>query len=261
MNALAIPAANKMVHNIQAFVNRNSAQILAGVGIGCSIGAVGFAVKGTIKAVDIVRDLEKEKGEKLTKKEIVKATWKQYAPAVGLVAVGTGCMIGSVNVSMRKLATMSAAYAMSEKSFKEYKDKAVDLIGENKEEEIRGAIAQDHINENPPSDPLVLNGTNGGTLCLDLYSGQYFWSDADTIRRTVNELNNELVHDFYISLNDYYVRLGMNEVKDGNDLGWNIVNGDLMGVEFTTELGPGNQPVLVVDFTTAPFPNYRQYMI
>ena len=260
MNSLAITTAQKLSHNVATFVNKNATQILAGVGIGCGIASVGFAIKGTIKAVDIVKNLEKEKEGTLTKKEIVKATWKEYVPVVGLGALGIGCVVGSVNVSMKRLATMTAAYAMSEKSFKEYKDKAIDLIGEKKEEEIRGAIAQDYISENPPSNAIASQGTGGGTLCLDSFSGQYFWSDADIIRRTANELNNELLHDFQICLNDYYVRLGLNEVKDGNDLGWNIVNGDLIGIEFTTELGPGNQPVLVVDFTTNPFPNYRDYL-
>lgn len=260
MNGLAITTAQKLTHNLSTFVNKNATQILAGVGIGCGIASVGFSIKGTIKAVEVVKNLEKEKEAPLTKREIVKATWKEYVPAVGFGALGIGCVIGSVNVSMKRLATMTAAYAMSEKSFKEYKDKAIDLIGDKKEEEIRSSVAQDYISENPPSNSIVSRGTGGGTLCMDSFSGQYFWSDADTIRRITNDFNNELIHDYNVCLNDYYLRLGMNEIKDGNDLGWNIINGDLVNVEFTTELGPGNQPVLVMDFTTNPFPNYRSYL-
>lgn len=260
-NQLAMATTKKVANNIAVFVQKNAPQILAGTGIGLGIVSTGLAVKGTIKATEIVWKLKEEKeGAELTKADIVKATWKEYVPTVGTALLSAGCIVGSVNISMRRIATMATAYALSEKSFKEYKDKAVEMIGEKKEEEIRGSIAQDFIDKNPPESALICSGTGGSQLCLDRYSGQYFYSDADEIRRRVNGINNQILHDFYISYNDYCVELGLNEVKNGNDLGWNIVDGDLLDVEFTTELGPGEIPILVVDFVNDPFPNYRRYM-
>lgn len=246
---------------VKSFIHRNAPQILAGVGITLSVGAVCEAVHATTKAVKAVDEEQEKHDEPLTKTEVVKTAWKYYVPTASLVAGSVGCVIGSVGISARRLATMGMAYAMSENSLKEYKDKAKELIGEKKEEEIRGAIAQDKINENPPDEKLVRRAIGGTTLCRDAMSGQYFYSDADTIKRAVMELNRALMLDYFVSLNDYYYALDLETAKFADDWGWNISDGDLIETEFTTELSPEGTPVLVVDFTVGPRPNFRSHNI
>ena len=120
------------MQTIKTIVKKNSPKILAGLGIGFGVGSVGFAIKGTIKATEIVREKKEEKGEPLTKKEIAESVWKEYVPVVALGTASVVCIIGSVHISTRRLAVMTAAYAMSEDSFKEYKDKVKEFIGEKK---------------------------------------------------------------------------------------------------------------------------------
>ena len=95
-------------------------------------------------------------------------------------------------------------------------------------------------------------------LCLDSFTGRYFYSDADTINRVINELNRLLLNDYYVSYNDYLIELGRQPCKFGDEWGWNVEDGDLIQTEFTSELLAGsNTPVLVVDFTVGPRPNFR----
>ena len=242
---------------------KNAPKIFAGIGIGLGAGTVAMTVRGTVKAVEIVKDLKKEKGEPLTKKEVVKGVWKQYVPAASLGLAATACVIGSVHISARRLAVMTAAYSMSEDSLEKYKAKARELLGEKKEEELRGEINQDYVNANPPSQETgIVKQTGGGkTLCLDKYTGQYFWSDADTIQRVINQVNNLLLHDYQVSLNELYMELGIEQAKFGDEYGWNIRNtADLIEPDFTTVLGDNNEPVLVLDYIVPPYPNYRHYM-
>ena len=252
INGASIKAITK---GVEKFVKTNAPQILAGLGIACGLGAVGMTAKGTIKAVRIVDELKKENPEP-TKKEIVKAVYKEYLPAAGLTIAGIGCVVGSVHISARRIATLGLAYAMSDKSLKEYQEKAKEMLGEKKEEELRGKIAQDYIDKNPPEERLIQNAEGGAVLCLDKLTGQYFYSDADTINRVINELNRLLNSDYHVSFNDYFIELGLNPCGIGDEWGWNLEDGDLIQPRFTTEL-MGNRPVLVVDFIVGPRPNFR----
>lgn len=244
---------------IEGAIKKNAPQILAGVGIAFGLGAVGGAVHATVRAVKIVEEKEAENdGEKLTKKEIVKETWKLYVPTAVMTAASAACVVGSVHISMRRLATMTMAYAMSENSFKEYKEKAKELLGEKKEEEIRGAVNQEHVQKNLPEDDSLIIRTGGGTTkCLDKFTGQVFYSDADTIRRVINNMNNCLLHDYYVSLDDLNTELGIRESKFGGSFGWNINDGDLIEPSFTVSLTPDDEPVLVLDYIVGPHPNFR----
>lgn len=242
-------------------VNKNAPQILAGIGVALGVGAVCEAVHATTKAVKIVEEKQDDSDKKLDKKEIVKATWKTYIPTACLAAGSAACVVGSVHVSMRRLASMTLAYTMSEKSFKEYKDKAKEFLGEKKEEELRGSINQDRINANPPDERLVRRANGGVTLCLDKYSGQYFYSDADTIKRTCNELNRCMFGDYFVSFNDYCAIMNLEMTKFGDEFGWNANDGDIIEPDFTTELSPEGVPILVVDFIVGPRPNFRNLHI
>ena len=242
------------------FVSENSPTIFAGLGIAFGLGSVAFAVKGTVKSYDQVKNKESAERVLLNKKEVVKLVWKNYIPTVALSAASVACIISSVHISARRLTIMAAAYATSNDSFKEYKEKAHELLGDKKEEEIRSGIDSDIVKKTPPTVNHIHDAVGGGVLCLDKYSGQYFYSDADTIKKVVNHLNNLMLHDFYVSLNDLYTELGIEQCKFGDDFGWNVREGDLIEAEFTTQLSEDDTPILVLDYTVSPFPNYRNYL-
>ena len=238
-------------------LDKNAPKILAGLGIAFGAGSVIFAVKGTVDSVKIVEAKKAEEPEKeFTKTDVVKCVWKEYIPTACLGAASVACIVGSVHISAQRLAFMAAAYASSENSFKRYKEKAKEFLGERKEEELRGAIHQDAINANPPREDRIIRTSGGNTLCVDSYTGQYFYSDADTICRAINAVNNLLLHDYHATLNDILVELGLETCKLGEKLGWSTVNGELIEPSFTTEITPDNIPVLVLDYIEGPRPDY-----
>lgn len=245
---------------VRKVIDKNSPKILAAMGIGFGIGSVAFTVRGTIKAVEIVREKKAESEEELTKTEIIKCVWKEYIPTVGLGVASIACVIGSVHISARRLAVMTAAYTMSDESFKKYRDKVHEVLGDKKEEEIRGEIQQDYIDANPPKEMYVTDTETGDTLCLDAYTGQYFRSNADTIRRAINTLNNLMLHDYFVCYNDLASELGIEQCRMGENFGWNVQNGDLIEPSFTTELTPEDEPVLVLDFIEGPKPDFKHYL-
>ena len=124
------------------------------------------------------------------------------------------------------------------------------------ERKIRDAIAQDHLDANPVSNQIVSIASGGEMLCYDTVSGRYFKSDIETLRRAENTLNQRLLNSSYVSLNEMYREIGLDEVKLGDDMGW--VPDNMIDFRFSARLADNNQPCVVLDYKIDPKLDWRQ---
>ena len=245
---------------------KHSPEILTGIGIAGMLSTTVFAVRATLKALMLIEEKKREKkfaGEQpeLTKVEIVKTAWKPYIPAVVTGLASVACLVGASSVNARRNAALAAAYALSETTLADYKEKVVETLGEKKAQEVKDAIAKDQVEKNPPSKSTVIATDKGETLCYDSISGRYFKSDIEYIRRAVNNLNERLLFDTHVSLNEYYDEIGLEEIFPmGEDLGWTVdpdsANKGLIELDFSSQLTEGT-PCLVVGFSNAPRYDYE----
>lgn len=233
--------------NVIKTVSDKSPEILIGLGLTGMLTSTILAVKATPKALDI---LEKEDRE-LSKIDKVKLTWKCYAPAAIGYCTSAACILGANSVNSKRNAVLASAYKISESALMEYRDKVVEVIGEEKEKEIRDSIAEDRVQQGPKQANGVLVTNKGDTLCYDMYSGRYFNSDMDSINRILNEVNYKLMQDNMISVNDFYEALGLNSINTGFDVGWNVDDG-LIRLYFTSTLTEDGKPCLAVHFDNLP---------
>ena len=244
-----------IVKSVQISMKKHSPEILTGVGIAGMITTVIFAVKATPKALEIisVHSGTVHDGEPYapTTLEIIKLCWKCYIPSAIIGSVSIGCLIGASSVNFRRNAALATAYALSESAFKEYQEKMAETIGGKKEQSVRDAIAKDKIEQNPVTNREVIITEKGNTLCYDVISGRYFKSDIDKLRKIENELNRQMRDDMYISLNDFYYEIGLNGIKLGDDLGWNIDDG-YIDLSFSSQLADDGTPCLVINYQLAP---------
>lgn len=259
------------------FLGKHSPEILTGIGVTGMITTTVLAVKATPKALELIeeeknrqnRELveealakELEHCEQITKLnliEVVKVAWKPYIPAVTLGIASVSCIVGASAVNHKRNAALATAYAISERTLVKYRDKVIETLGEKKDKEIKEKIAQDQVNENKVSDAQVILTSKGDTLCLDSISGRYFKSDIDKIRKVVNELNRQLLTQNYISLNELYYELGLEPIKTGSYLGWNVYDG-LIELDIKACLAEDDQPCLVIGFNMEPKYDYDKLM-
>ena len=236
----------------RTFLGKHSPEILTGIGVTGMITTTILAVKSTPKALILIEEKKKELGtDKLTAIEVVKAAWKPYIPALALGIASASCIIGASAVNAKRNAALATAYAISERTLLRYRDKIIDTIGEKKEKEVREKIAQDEVDKNKVSNNGVIVTSKGNTLCRDAISGRYFRSDIDKIKKIVNELNRQMIYQNYISLNDFYYELGLDPVKNGSALGWNLDSG-LIELDFSTCLAENDEPCVVIDYLVGP---------
>lgn len=236
----------------RTFLGKHSPEILTGIGVTGMITTTILAVKSTPKALILIEEKKKELGtDELTAIEVVKTAWKPYIPALALGIASASCIIGASAVNAKRNAALATAYAISERTLVRYRDKIIDTIGEKKEKEVREKIAQDEVDKNKVSNNGVIVTSKGNTLCRDAISGRYFRSDIDKIKKIVNELNRQMIYQNYISLNDFYYELGLDPVKNGSALGWNLDSG-LIELDFSTCLAENDEPCVVIDYLVGP---------
>lgn len=236
----------------KGFMVKHSPEILTGVGIAGMISSTVLAVKATPKALQLIEEKKKEiDTDELTIKETVMVAWKPYIPTAAVCVSSIICLIGASSIHLKRNLALSTAYSLSDRAFRTYRDKVIETIGERKEKKIKDAIAQDKVNENPVSQRQILVTPKGQTLCLDSISGRYFRSDLDTIRKAVNDLNRQLTYHNYISLNEYYYAIGLDQVKYGDNMGWNIDNG-LIELDFGATITDTDEPCITIDYDIGP---------
>lgn len=242
----------KFINDSKNFLGKHSPEILTGIGIvgmGCSVVT---AVKATPKAMMLVEQKKQELDvNHLTPKETFLAVWKPYIPSVITFALSAGCIIGASTINYKRNAALGAAYALSERTLIRYRDKVIETLGEKKEHQIRDKVAQDDIDKNQPSPNQIIVTSKGNTLCKDMISGRYFRSDIETIKQTINKLNRRLTYDHYISLNEFYGELGLDDIKNGDLMGWNLDNG-LIEPSFNACITENDEPCIVFDVDISP---------
>lgn len=235
-------------------VSKNSPVILTSISVvGVATTAI-LAVKATPKAMRLIEELEEQKQElqePVTKKDIIKETWKCYIPAMVVGGATVACIIGSTSISTRRNAALASVYSLSEKAMKEYQAKVVETIGEKKNQEIKDKVAAEKLKRDPVGDKEIVITGNGEMLCYDALSGRYFKSDIEKIKSSINQLNRDLLSEMYLTLNDVYYTLGLAGTKLGDQMGWHVDNG-LIDPRFSSQLTENGVPCLVLDFTVEP---------
>lgn len=265
---------HKIIKNIKSAMIKHSPEILTGIGITGMITTTVMAVRATPKALILIEEEKRSinydileaakkngdescsKIEKLKPLDTIKVAWKCYIPATITGAISVVCLIGASSVNMRRNAALATAYTLSESALKEYQEKVIESIGNKKEQTIRDAVAKDKIEKSPIQNTEVIVTGKGETLCYDTISGRYFKSDIEKLRQVVNDLNLRMRDEMYISLNEFYYEIGMDNIKVGDDLGWNIDSG-YIDLRYSSQLATDGTPCLVIDYSYGPRYDFR----
>ena len=250
----------KSLLSLKTAIKKHSPEILTGIGIAGMITTTVMAVRATPKALILIEERKEEIGaEKLEAMDMVKTTWACYIPAAITGTLSVACLIGASSVNARRNAALATAYTLSESALKDYQGKVIEMFGEKKNEAVKDAVAKDKVEKNPVVTREVIITEKGNTLCYDAISGRYFKSDIEKIKKAECELNRQMLDDMYVSLNDFYYEIGLDSVKLGHELGWNVDSG-YIDLSFSSQLASDGTPCLVIDYSVAPRYDYRNLL-
>lgn len=162
---------------------------------------------------------------------------KLYAPAAGLLMVSAGLLTGSHVTMNRRNASLAAAYAATDKAFKEYRGRVQDQLGKDVDDEMRYGtrVVEEKVQTDDGKTKTVKKKVVG-----DGTPSQYakFFDEFCPEHKRDPELNriflqsqqsyfNDLLQiRGHVFLNDVYRALGIPETRAGQVVGWMLGKGD-----------------------------------
>jgi len=228
-----------ILNHTKESLRSNSPTIFTGAGIGGIIATAYLSGRASWRAS---RKVAEE--APMTTKEIAKFVWKEYIPAAVSGVVTIGCVVMGARTNSKRAAAAYSLLAVSEKAFTEYRGKVVEEIGAKKEQVVRDKVAQDKVNNNPPGQ-IVVAGT-GQVLCCELFTGRYFMSDMETLRRAENQINYRMRNEMWACLSDFYPMVGLPYTSSSDDMGW--IDDRPFELKFTTVMSQDGRPCIAFDY-------------
>lgn len=225
------------------------------------VGTIATAIltaKSTTLAIEKIADYceaNLRSPEDLSWKEKFSVSYRVYIPPA-IAGVCTLVSIISANrIQYARGAAFALAYSGSEAAFRRYREAVSDVVKPKDIQKITSRVAEKSVQEaGQPLSGTVLVASSGDVLCYDVFSGRYFRSDIETIRRVENNINGQLNAECYASLNEFYAGLGLPPIAAGELVGWSVPNS--LSVEFGSQLTEKGEPVLTIDFLVSPKENY-----
>ena len=275
---ITIPSAitSKVARQVLV-AKKYSPQIMFATGVVGSVASTVIACKATLKLNDVVDDIEfevsdvKKHRDESTREYYQDLTYvyakgayrvsRLYAPAFVVGASSIGLLTGSHVTLNRRNASLTAAYAATQKAYDEYRERVQHELGEKKEADIHHAVKTlEVVDENgkkvkaPHADPNKWS----------MYAR--FFDEASPSWQKNAELNrifvqaqqnycNHLLHARgHVFLNEVYDMLGIPRSKAGQMVGWVLADGGDNFVDFgmyeaaNAEFINGGERNIILDF-------------
>lgn len=238
----------------------NSPGILTALAVTGTLTTAYLTGKATFKAAEIIReeriaaDISTDPKMEPDFKNDFKAVWKLYIPAAGTCVLTIVCIVSATRIGNRRAAAVAAAYSISEKAFAEYREKIVEKIGEKKEQSARDELAQNRIDRNPVSSSNIIITGSGEVLCYEEFTGRYFMSSMEELRRGQNDTNETIINQGDASLTDFYGSINLPSTAFSDEVGWNTDK--LLELRFSTTLSEDGRPCISMGFDVAPTRDY-----
>jgi len=236
-------------NSIRRNAKQNSPLILSvAAGVGTVVTAY-LTARASFKAAEVIRKAEKaippsnDPKERLM--ERTKLVWKLYIPAAVSGSSTIICLVGANRTGANKLIAANGAIAVADRAFAEYRDKVTEIHGANKEQAVRDQIAEDKVKATAPSSDVMLLG-EGDVLCCELYTGRYFKSEMERLRKAQNDINARLNAHSYSTLSDFYYEVGLKFTSVSGNLGWK--DDKQMALQFSTVLTEDGRPCLAFEY-------------
>lgn len=259
-----IPGKDKLIRGASRLglkVAKHSPELCIGAGIICGVGATVLACRATLKLdealseyretsqnINFLRD-KIDSGETNVNYSIEDAqrdkfilmvktgvnVFKLYAPAVIAGVASIGFILGSHHILTARNAALTAAYTALSDSYKAYRNRVAEEIGEDKEMELFNGFRtkiEEHVNDKGKvvkDKKLVQDGAYSPyKRCFDETNPYWRRNRGDNqffLAQMQAHANDKLKLNGHLFLNEVYDMLGFPHTKEGAVCGW-ILDGD-----------------------------------
>lgn len=200
-------------------------------------------------------------GAKTEGKKPSKENWKSYILPTALGGATIASIVVNHRFGAKEVAALTATAAYLASNRDALEQKIEEKFGKEALQEIKQEIHDKQVTYNGPS---IEDTGKGDLLCLEGYSGRWFWSSKEAVEEAQRKLNEQFKNDIYCCLNDFYDYLGIAQTHFGHQFGW-VNNEDwydeAYGIEFANSMGfdkEKGQTVMYIDLNTYPMECWQE---
>ncbi len=205
-----------VAYSIGNWFKKNGGMILTCISAGGVVATGILSGRAAIKAHEKLKEMPEA-----DTKDKVKAVAPIYILPASIGAATVACMFAENHLDSKRQASLLAASAIIEQTYKRYKGKAEELLGAGK---VESEIAKDGYDSNKE----VQTPVNEEHLFYYNYYhddptseyGFYFTSTKEKVLQAEYELNRSFNLAEIVTLNYFLRLLGQEPVEGGNDVGW-----------------------------------------
>lgn len=245
------------IRTAKSVITANSPVLLLGTTVagvattGVLAAKAGYKARGLVdEAEGRYKEFEDEEFGELTVQEKAQLTWLTYATAA-LSAAGTiAAAVGTHTVHTKRANAMAALYAVTSNKLDDMTERAEELLGPKKTQQLKDEIAQRQVDrDGPVEDSEVINIDGGTELCRDEWTKRWFMSSMPKIESAVNEINRNILQHGDASLNMFYDLIGLEGVPMGDTFGW---SGKTIEARYGGVMTSDGKSAISVSFLRAP---------
>lgn len=239
-------------------ISENAPGILTGVGVVGVVGTSVLAGRASFKAAELIRaegykEMHESDGHsQITTTDKVKIVWPLFVPVALAGSTTIASIIFAQRIQAGQVAAMATLYGLSQDRFQEYREKVAEQLGPNKERKVLDGAAQEQV-KNTPGNQVILLG-EGDVLCFDKFSGRYFRSTMDKIKKAENAVNRDIYNYDYASLSLFYEDAGLPNTSESDNVGW--CSSNPLEVEYSAVFTDDEKPCIAIGFKSAPRTDY-----
>lgn len=251
---------SRMITKAGLQFKKHSPEILMVAGVVGTVTSTVLACKATLKVNDILEEKKdtinkihtclEDKTVDYTKEDSKKDLTivytqtgvklaKLYAPALALGVLSITSIVSSHHILKKRNVALAAAYAVVDKSFKDYRGRVVERFGEQLDKELRYNIKSKEIEEvvvdengNQSIEKKTVSTMEGNPLDHISEYARFFdeWNSTEHqkdpeynlmfLRRQQDWANEKLKSKGHLFLNEVYDMLGIPRTKAGQVVGW-----------------------------------------
>lgn len=236
---------------IWKWMKHNSTKLLAGGAITAEVLGFWFMHKEAPVAHERLKELPPD----AKWYEKVKVAGPVYLPAIGMLVLSCGCIVGGCAVGERKAAIMAGLYSASEASIRRLEQKLVNEVGPEKAKELHDAAAEDLAKANPPKPDRsnVKKTGKGDKLFFERRTGQWFESSYQAVKNDEVDFNRYLLEKCGAGLdfNEWLDTLGAEYSGFADMFGFNIDHRLCLIITDEHKLEDGEQ-YYIIDYADGP---------
>lgn len=237
-----------MINNFGRHLRKRKPDIYSGAGLIGNLLAIIYTAKISPKTKE-----EIEQAADNREKTIIYL--RNYFPVCIMYTTSSLAILYSGKLRTKQFAELASAYASARKELGDISTTIVEEIGVEAAKNVKDKLSEKLTDAKVADISEIKPDKNGEIRCYDEFSGRYFYSTLENLKKVQNDLNAALLRDEEVFLNDYFFAVHLDRLGYGDYLGWHLTKGVYELIEFditsvmTDEEG---NPCLIVSLVTNP---------